>query len=184
MLTVDGSNAFNSLSRTAILTEVAARLPELYQYVVMLYGADSVADLVFALTGSDRAALIQSRQGIQQGDPFGPLLWAITMLAVAVAFREKFPQLALPSYLDDTYICSTGTDTPESETQQVLQAFDWLGSELKLGKVDISGRAATARSCTGSAAGTVDRGCTEGSTPDSCGDYSNACCWHTHERGE
>ena len=138
VLTVDGSNAFNSLSRTAILTEVAAKLPDLYQYVVMLYGADSVADLVFALTGSDQAALIRSRQGIQQGDPFGPLLWAITMLAVAVAFRERFPQLALPSYLDDTYICSTGTDTPESETQQVLQAFDWLGSEMKLRKVDIN----------------------------------------------
>lgn len=74
VLTVDGTNAFNSLSRTAILTEVAARLPDLYQYAVMLYGADSVADLVFALPGSAQASVIQSRQGLQQGDPFGPLL--------------------------------------------------------------------------------------------------------------
>ena len=53
-----------------------------------------MADLVVALAGSDQAAVIQSRQGIQEGDPFGPLLWAITLLAVVVAFRERFPQLA------------------------------------------------------------------------------------------
>ena len=38
--------------------------------------------------------------------------------------KERFSQLVLPSFLDDTYICSTDTDTLESETQQVLQAFD------------------------------------------------------------
>lgn len=58
------------------------------------------------------------------------------MLAMQVAFRERLSQLALPSYLDDTYICSTGTDSPESEMKMVLQAFDWVAEQLKLQKVD------------------------------------------------
>ena len=138
VLTIDSTNAFNSLSRSAILSAVAERLPGLYSYVVMLYGADSIPDLVFALAGQKQAAVIQSLQGIQQGDPLGPLLWAVTLLAVAVAFKERFPKLALPSYLDDTYICSTGTDSPECETKMVLEAFDWLSEQLNLRNVAVN----------------------------------------------
>ena len=50
---------------------------------------------------------------------------------------EPFPELALPSYLDDTYICSTGTDRPECETKMGLQAFDWLSEQFKLRNVDV-----------------------------------------------
>jgi hypothetical protein len=174
VLTVDGTNAFNSLSRAAILTAVAERLPGLYSYVVMLYGADSIPDLVFALAGQKQAAVIQSLQGIQQGDPLGPLLWAITLLAVAVSFKERFPKLALPSYLDDTYICSTGTDSPVCETKMVLEAFDWLSEQLNLRNVAVNPpksvfvlpqdpeRAAEVRQCLQVAAGQR----AEGRTPE------------------
>jgi Reverse transcriptase (RNA-dependent DNA polymerase) len=106
LLTIDGANAFNSISRSAVLREVAETLPELYAYVVQLYGADAEPALMFGLEGEAVPARVGSRQGVQQGDPLGPLLFALALRPVLNGFRNRFPELALPTYLDDMILAA------------------------------------------------------------------------------
>jgi hypothetical protein len=42
LLTVDGSNAFNAVSHSAVLAEVAQHVPDLYPYAAQIYGVGSV----------------------------------------------------------------------------------------------------------------------------------------------
>ena len=69
LVKLDFRNAFNSIHRDALLECVASRLPELYQFCHLAYGNST--SLQF---GSD---LIQSAEGVQQGDPLGPLLFCL-----------------------------------------------------------------------------------------------------------
>lgn len=104
VLTIDGTNAFNALKRTALLRAVAEFMPHLYPYASKVYGPHSTPVLQFAMDGSELAEPVLSRQGVQQGDPLGPLLFALTVLPVMTSFRDKFPDMGLPAYLDDMTI--------------------------------------------------------------------------------
>ena len=69
MVKLDFSNAFNSLHRRAILEAIASRAPDLYRYCHASYAAPS--SLIFG------EFEISSEEGIQQGDPLGPLLFCL-----------------------------------------------------------------------------------------------------------
>ena len=71
LVKLDFSNAFNSIRRDIMLKTVAAELPELYKFCHLSYG--STTTLKF---GGD---LICSEEGVQQGDPLGPLLFSLTV---------------------------------------------------------------------------------------------------------
>ncbi|KAD3640116.1 hypothetical protein E3N88_29339 [Mikania micrantha] len=79
MLTVDFTNAFNLVSRTALLHEVRTRCPSSSLWVDFLYGQP--ARLYVGNTH------MWSTTGVQQGDPLGPLLFALH----ALEGRESFP---------------------------------------------------------------------------------------------
>jgi len=67
---VDIRNALNSLLWEVILLAVQANLPEIFAFVSWLYGAHSP---LFLKAG----VYLTSESGIQQGDPLGPLLFAL-----------------------------------------------------------------------------------------------------------
>ncbi|GKA07808.1 hypothetical protein Tco_0687032 [Tanacetum coccineum] len=69
MLTVDFSNAFNLVDRTTLLHEVRTRCPSISLWVDFLYGQSARL-----YVGDDH---IWSTTGVQQGDPLGPLLFAL-----------------------------------------------------------------------------------------------------------
>lgn len=71
MLTVDFSNAFNLVDRSALLHEVRVWCPSISLWVDFLYG--QAARLYIGDTH------IWSATGVQQGDPFGPLLFALVL---------------------------------------------------------------------------------------------------------
>ena len=78
LLKVDFRNAFNSVTRHAFLAETRDSFPGLACWVDWCYGAASV--LRFG------KHIIPSSQGIQQGDPLGPLLFS-------TAFSQPFGKL-------------------------------------------------------------------------------------------
>ena len=91
MLKLDFANAhaFNSLRRDLMLEAAQFLCPAIYTFVYSAYAAPSV------LKCGDRS--IPSAEGVQQGDPLGPLLFCLTLHQHCLSLRAEFNVL----YLDD-----------------------------------------------------------------------------------
>ena len=98
---LDLSNAFNSVSRAAVLTEVEAVCPALYPWVASslccrprLYFGDQV---------------VLSSAGVQQGDPLGPMLFALALQPLLLRI-SALPGLRLSAwFLDDGTLAGSAT---------------------------------------------------------------------------
>ncbi|PWA80994.1 hypothetical protein CTI12_AA190310 [Artemisia annua] len=128
MLTVDFSNAFNLVDRSALLHEVRVRCPSISLWVDFLYG--QTTRLYIGDTH------IWSATGVQQGDPLGPLLFALVLHRLVHKIRDSCKLLLHAWYLDD------GTVIEDSE--EVARALDiiritgpGLGLELNIKKIEI-----------------------------------------------
>ena len=71
VLKVDMKNAFNMVSREVILSECSKQFPELLPWATWCY---SQHPILWHLLGS-----LHSEQGVQQGDPLGPLLFSLVL---------------------------------------------------------------------------------------------------------
>jgi hypothetical protein len=69
LLKLDFKNAFNSVRRDVVLKAVKEHVPSLLPLALQSYGSDT--SLFF---GDDK---VLSREGVQQGDPLGPLLFSL-----------------------------------------------------------------------------------------------------------
>ena len=139
MLSVDLSNAFNLVNRKAFLKGVQEHFPALLAWTAYCYGDDAP----YLWSGED---VIRSVTGVQQGDPLGPLLFAVALHPMAVELKERLqdtddcrehePLLSM-WYLDDGYIIATH--------QKLQKALDYLlsdevkrsGLHLNLSKCEI-----------------------------------------------
>ena len=82
LLSVDITNAFNLVSRNAFLKDIKDHFPSLLAWTSCCYGGE--APLLWS--GEDS---IRSVRGVQQGDPLGPLLFAITPQPIAAGSRKR-----------------------------------------------------------------------------------------------
>eukprot|EP00158_Paraphelidium_tribonemae_P006934 Partr_v1_DN28040_c1_g2_i8_m57676 putative NA len=93
-LLFDFQNAFNLIDRQVIFDRVRASLPGISKWVEYCYEQEA---LLFA----DDHTLMSSC-GVQQGDPLGPLLFAIALHPLITKIDEECPELDLNRwYLDD-----------------------------------------------------------------------------------
>ena len=86
---LDLTNAFGTIRRDTILEAVASSLPEACAYVYSSSAASS--NLIFG------NHVVESSEGVQQGDPLGPLLFC---LAIHPLLTECTSELRI-GYLDD-----------------------------------------------------------------------------------
>jgi len=112
---LDFSNAFNSLHWRDMLFAVADKIPELYSLVFSAYSSPSVLHF--------NGAHILSADGVQQGDPLGPLLFCLSIQPLL----ENLHSEVVFSYLDDV---SLGGD-PQTVADDVDIIID-KGSEMGL----------------------------------------------------
>ena len=111
-LKVDMKNAFNCLRRDTLLTVIRNRVPELYKLLWQAYSSPSA--LFFG------EEVLRSETGIQQGDPFGPAMFALGIDEVARRVESEFNVW----YLDDAAL----GDTPERVIEDVKTLIDGLGT--------------------------------------------------------
>ena len=99
---VDVRNAFNSLDRELMLQEIAQRWPALSPYAAWAYGHGSAlyVDHLPPLLQADGVS-IQSEKGVRQGDPCGPLFFALGLQPVLERVRTQVPAACTMAYADD-----------------------------------------------------------------------------------
>ncbi len=120
ILKVDFRNAFNGVSRDAMLALTRKYFPRLFRWVEWCYANTSI--LTFD------AWEILSCEGVQQGDPLGPLLFSLVLQEVVKKIHDSIPTLKLNKwYLDDGVIIGT-----KAELQAVLKILSEEGPKLGL----------------------------------------------------
>ena len=92
LLKLDFRNAFNSLRRYKMLEAVQQYIPDLSSFIYSAYASPS------HLFCGDH--ILKSAEGVQQGDPLGPLLFCITIQQLIVDLRADFKVF----YLDDSIL--------------------------------------------------------------------------------
>jgi hypothetical protein len=130
VLSIDGRNAFNALARDVMLRETAKQAPDLFAYASKIYAQQP--SLRFNMDGQAAAIEVLSQQGVQQGDPLGPLLFALAMYPIMKLFMEQhqFQHLSLPAFLDDVAIGCLTVAGLASDLQTTKLAYVWLVSKL------------------------------------------------------
>ena len=95
LLKIDFRNAFNSIRRDKILSLVKNKIPKIYNFVNQCYAEKS--SLRF---GSE---IINSEEGVQQGDPLGPFLFSLGIQDLVSSCKSEFNVW----YLDDGTLAQT-----------------------------------------------------------------------------
>eukprot|EP00731_Ephydatia_muelleri_P005540 Em0002g1716a len=119
---VDMSNAFNMVSRQAVMDQCATYFPELLPWVSWCYGSHT--------SFWHPMGQISSQTGVQQGDPLGPMLFALVLLKLVTSTDadDDCLQLLLEAwYLDDGVLAGE-----RSAVIRALHLIEDLGPHLGL----------------------------------------------------
>ena len=102
-LQLDFRNAFNSIDRSCMFQEVRSHVPLLSRWIESCYGSHPLL-----LFGNHT---VLSQCGVQQGDPLGPLCFALTLQPIVECIRREVPGLAINVwYLDDGTLIGSPDD--------------------------------------------------------------------------
>ena len=115
-LLVDFSNAFNSIDRAALFKEVRYRLQQIAAWTECSYGSQPILLL--------DDCPIYSCCEVQQGDPLGPLGFALVLQPVIENIKEEVPSFLINVWhLNDGTLCGT-----EEELAIALSIIETEGS--------------------------------------------------------
>uniref|UniRef100_A0A1X7VK11 Reverse transcriptase domain-containing protein n=1 Tax=Amphimedon queenslandica TaxID=400682 RepID=A0A1X7VK11_AMPQE len=123
-LKLDFCNAFNSIHRSKILAAVKQFAPTIFPYVLFCYSSPS------SLFWEDY--VIESGEGVRQGDPLGPLLFCPTIYEVTQSLKSQFCVL----YLDDLSL-GGNVETLMDDLQTIL-FLESYGLHLNTSKSEVS----------------------------------------------
>ena len=115
MLKIDFTNAFNLVDRQTFINEVKVKFPSIYNWVVYCYGDESLLDY--------NGFTIQSSCGVQQGDPIGPLLFALALNTLVAKINASCSLSIHIWYFDDGTLVGCKAD--------LLKALNILSTEGK-----------------------------------------------------
>ena len=124
LLKLDFKNAFNSLRRDKMLEAVKENVPELFNFVHSAYNQPSM------LFCGDR--VMQSAEGVQQGDPLGPLLFCLAIQPLIQDLQSEFRVF----YLDDGTIGGSLEDV-HHDLLMVEEKAALLGLQLNRAKTEL-----------------------------------------------
>ena len=120
---LDFRNAFTSIRQDCMLQAVCDLAPTIYPFVHYVYSAPSL------LRWGDKS--ISSAEGVQQGDPLGPLLFCLTLHRHCLQLRSELCIM----YLDDVTLGGSCSDILH-DLEAIMEAEN-LGLTLNNSKSEI-----------------------------------------------
>ena len=132
ILKLDFSNAFNSIRRDTMLKVVEKLAPELSLFIHSSY---SVPSTLFWEESS-----LQTAEGVQQGDPLGPLLFCLTLHHLLLQLRSELCLF----YLNDSTLGGNAEDILH-DLKTITDAGDELGLKLNMQKCELVSLSPTTR---------------------------------------
>ncbi len=121
----DVKNAFNSVHRQHLLEQVSSRHPDILHHVSQMYSKPS--SLLFQQGGSP--VIIQSEEGIHQGDPLGPALFSTAIHPILSDLQNSNPSIRVLAYLDDVFMVGLPQDVL-SALDDLRPAFEAIGLSI------------------------------------------------------
>ena len=132
---IDLRNAFNQVSRDRFTDLTRMHFPELSHYAEWCYSTESL------LTFGTRT--VKSSEGVQQGDPLGPLLFSLVMRELASEIHAATPKLDLNLwYLDDGILAGASCDVRHAFDVLELNGPRW-GLHLNAAKCELAAHPAS-----------------------------------------
>ena len=125
LTSLDFSNAFNTVDRRDIAEGLRQYAPILYRAGRWAYGCTSS----LVLGSPEGRHIINSAQGVRQGDPMGPLMFSLGIRSLLRDLASALgPDRLILAYLDDIYILS-----PDDQAlEQTLAFFDERQPSIRL----------------------------------------------------
>jgi hypothetical protein len=127
LLLIDFENAFNKVDRQHVIDQVWTHFPQIAGWVQYTYG--TAASL---FTGRD---VLKASAGVQQGDPLGPLLFALVLQPLLNKLKETCG-VELTSFLDDLTIVSSADTARECLDILILEGPTY-GLTVSLAKTTV-----------------------------------------------
>ena len=124
LVKLDFRNAFNTVRRDKMLDAVSDLAPTLLPFVHSVYSTPS------NLFWGDR--VLQSSEGVQQGDPLGPLLFCLSLFCLHSELKSEFCVL----YLDDVTLGGNAEDLCD-DLETVARVAESRGLYLNCCKSEI-----------------------------------------------
>ncbi|GJY71196.1 putative reverse transcriptase domain-containing protein [Tanacetum coccineum] len=128
MLLVDFKNAFNLVNREVMLREVRLRCPAISRWVEFCYS--NPTRLYY------EEHTLWSCQGVQQGDPLGPLLFSLVLHPLICKIRNSFSLSLHAWYLDDGTIVGD-TMVVGKVLELIMEDGSWCGLHLNVDKTKV-----------------------------------------------
>ena len=124
VIKLDFKNAFNCLRRDTVMAAVRDVAPELFRFVYSAYQTPS------SLFCGDH--VLQSEEGVQQGDPLGPLLFCLAIHPLVTKLTSEFKVF----YLDDGTLGGSAQSVLH-DLQLVEREAAELGLQLNCSKSEL-----------------------------------------------
>ena len=100
VMKTDAKNAFNSVKRSHLLTQVSKHFPEMFPHVNQMHAGSG--PLIY-LQG-DSPVILSSEEGIHQGNPLGPVMFATAIQELLTKLQNDHPCVVVLAYLDDVFL--------------------------------------------------------------------------------
>ena len=124
IMKIDFKNAFNSIRRDKMMLAVEEFIPELLPFIHSAYHSPS-----FLIWGDE---VVNSSEGVQQGDPLGPLLFCLTIHKLCAKLKSEFAVF----YLDDGTLGGTREDVID-DVKTIEEEAGTLGLQLNREKTEL-----------------------------------------------